>query len=39
VYTPAELERMIADGNPFVLGEILAHGKVLYERRPFTAMA
>jgi predicted nucleotidyltransferase len=39
VYTPAELERMIADGNPFVLGEILAHGKVLYERQPFTAMA
>ena len=32
VYTPEELQRMIEDGNPFVL-RALKEGRVLYEAR------
>jgi len=34
VYTPGEFDQMIADRNPFILQEVVAKGKVLYERRP-----
>lgn len=33
VYTPQEFDEMIAEGNFFVLDEIIAKGKVLYERQ------
>ena len=39
VYTPAEFSQLIAERNPFILDEVLAKGKVLYERQPATAMA
>lgn len=38
-YTPAEFARMIADQNYFVVAEILAKGKVVYERQPEPAPA
>ena len=33
VYTPGELDQMIADRNPFILEEVLRKGKVVYERQ------
>jgi predicted nucleotidyltransferase len=33
VYTPKELERMAAEGNPFIT-QALSHGKVIYEAGP-----
>jgi len=39
VYTPQEFADMIADGNPFIIEEVVRKGKVLYERRPDPAMA
>jgi predicted nucleotidyltransferase len=32
VYTPGELQRMVEDGNPFIL-RALEEGKVIYEAR------
>ena len=32
VYTPDEVDRMIADGNPLIL-DALSEGRVIYERR------
>lgn len=34
VYTPDEFEKMIAEGNYFIVNEVLKKGKVLYEREP-----
>ncbi|HEX6386363.1 MAG TPA: nucleotidyltransferase domain-containing protein, partial [Anaerolineae bacterium] len=34
VYTPEEFSQMIAEGNPFIVEEVLGKGKVLYERDP-----
>lgn len=31
VYTPQEFDRMVAEGNYFVVDEILGKGKILYE--------
>ena len=39
VYTPGEFSRMIDDGDPFILEEVLRKGKVIYERQPAAAMA
>lgn len=39
VYTPDEFDRMIAEGNHFIVNEILKKGKVLYEREPIPTMA
>ena len=39
VYRPAEFQAMIAEGNPFVLKDILQRGKVLYERQPAASVA
>lgn len=33
VYTPQEFNEMIADGNFFVLDEIVEKGKVIYEQQ------
>ncbi len=33
VYTPAELEQMAAEGNPFI-AKALEEGKVIYEAGP-----
>ena len=33
VYTPAELDKMVAEGNYFVVEEILGRGKTVYEYR------
>ncbi len=33
VYTPQEFNEMIADGNFFILDEIVDKGKVIYERQ------
>jgi len=30
VYTPQEIDRMVADGNPFII-QALAEGRVIYE--------
>lgn len=38
VYTPDEFKQMIAEGNPFILEEVLDKGKVLYEQ-PVEAVA
>jgi uncharacterized protein len=34
VATPEQVDRNVADGNPFYTRHILGEGKVLYERRP-----
>lgn len=34
VATPEQVERNVADGNPFYKRHILAEGKVLYDRAP-----
>ena len=34
VVTPEQVERNVADGNPFYTRHILAEGKVLYDRAP-----
>jgi len=39
VYTPRELDQMVADRNPFILEEVIRKGKVLYERQPASTMA
>ena len=39
MYTPAEFDQMIAEGNPFIVDEVLGKGKVIYERRPAEAVA
>ncbi|MDW8327701.1 MAG: nucleotidyltransferase domain-containing protein [Anaerolineales bacterium] len=39
VYTPEEWAQLIADRNPFVVGEILRRGIVVYERQPAGTMA
>ena len=39
VYTPDEFAKMIGDGNPFIVEEVLGRGKVLYESRPGSTMA
>ena len=33
VYSPEELEAMVAEGNPFILGA-LRDGKIIYEKLP-----
>lgn len=38
VYTPEELNRMLAERNPFIL-EVLRTGKVIYERQAVSAVA
>lgn len=38
VYTPAEFAELIAQKNPFILNEIVAKGRVLYEHQPTPAM-
>ena len=38
VYTPDELRQMLTSGNPFII-EVLAKGKLLYEREPAPALA
>jgi predicted nucleotidyltransferase len=39
VYTPAEFEQMIAEDNIFIVDEVVAKGKVVYERQPAQALA
>lgn len=39
VYTPEEFSKMLFEQHPFILNEVIHRGKVLYERRSFTAMA
>jgi predicted nucleotidyltransferase len=39
VYTPNELNQMIAEHNPFVVEEIIGKGRVIYERQPAPSMA
>ncbi len=39
VYTPDEFAQMIFENNPFILGEVLRKGKILYERQPIEAVA
>jgi uncharacterized protein len=39
VYTPDEFAQMIAQGNHFILNEVLAKGKVIYERDCTATMA
>jgi predicted nucleotidyltransferase len=38
VYTPEELRQMLSNGNPFIT-EVMAKGKLLYEREPAPALA
>ena len=38
VYTPDELRQMLTNGNPFIT-EVMAKGKLLYEREPAPALA
>ncbi len=33
VYTPAELDKLVAEGNYFVVDEILGRGRIVYEHR------
>lgn len=39
VYTPTEFEQMLSHKNLFILEEVIGKGKVLYERKPVTALA
>lgn len=39
VYTPAEFAQMTAEGNYFILNEVLAKGKLLYDGQPAKAVA
>ena len=39
VYTPDEFARMLAEGNPFIVAEIVQKGKVLYERESAETVA
>lgn len=39
VYRPSEFEQMIAEGNPFILQEVINKGRVLYERQPVSTVA
>lgn len=39
VYTPQEFEQMVAERHHFICNEVLAKGKVLYERQPAPAVA
>lgn len=34
VATPEQVERNVADGNPFCTRHILSEGKILYDREP-----
>jgi len=39
VYTPDEFAQMIAERNSFILNEVIAKGRILYEREPSSALA
>jgi uncharacterized protein len=39
VYTPQEFEQMVAENHHFICNEVLAKGKVLYERQLAPAVA
>lgn len=39
VYTPDEFARMRAQGNPFIIEEVVRKGKVLYERQSSGSVA
>jgi predicted nucleotidyltransferase len=39
VYTPDEFAQMIAQDNIFIVDEVIAKGRVLYEREPAQAVA
>jgi predicted nucleotidyltransferase len=38
VYTPSEFAELVAQKNPFILNEVVAKGRVLYEHQPTPAM-
>jgi predicted nucleotidyltransferase len=39
VYTPDEFSQMLLENNPFIKGEIVDKGKIIYERTTSSAMA